>query len=128
MADAVNEFRPVAGESTSPATSPKATRDPKRNSIVMKKRGSLPDIHAGSQFDRKGEFYDAAATEDAPRWFCPDLKFETKFATPVALDQLKGIKALANFQLIKPGNRLSVLPVSDAQFELIEKLAKDGEK
>src|SRR4051812_16329420 len=36
-----------------------------------------------SQFDRKGEFYDAAATEDAPRWFCPELKFEKQFAAPV---------------------------------------------
>lgn len=87
-------------------------------------REAYPDP---SQFDRKGEFFDESATEDAPRWFCPDLKFEEKFAAPVTLERLKGIKALAEFQLLKRGNRLSVLPVTDVQFKTIEKIARNGE-
>lgn len=88
-------------------------------------REAYPDP---SQFDRKNDFYDGAATEEAPRWFCPDIQFEGKFANPITLEQLKGVQALADLQLLKRGNRLSVLPLADREFKLIEKMARSGGK
>lgn len=81
-----------------------------------------------SQFDRSSEYYDKAATEDAPRWFCPDLAFCEKFPGTVTLEQLKEIRSLADFQLIKRGNRLSVLPVTASQFKTINTLAREASK
>ncbi len=78
-----------------------------------------------SQYDKKSEYFDQKATLDAPRWFCPDLQYVHKFKSVVALEDLKSVPALKEFQLIKRGNRLSVMPVAAAHFRLIEKMAEN---
>ena len=75
-----------------------------------------------SQFDKKSEYYDGKSPVDAPRWFCPDVKFEKKFQHAVSLEVLKTVSGLGDFQLLQRGNRLSVMPVSDAQRRIIERL------
>lgn len=74
-----------------------------------------------SQFDPKSEKFDPGATKEEPRWFGVDIKFSRKFASPVALDTIKASPLLANMVLVKR-SRLSVQPVSDAEFRAIEKL------
>jgi len=72
-----------------------------------------------SQFDRKSDYYDAASKPEEPRWFLVDVKFRRKLKRVVALTELKDRKELAGFPLIARGNRLSVLPVTKAQWDFI---------
>ncbi|MDX2024641.1 MAG: EVE domain-containing protein [Deltaproteobacteria bacterium] len=80
-----------------------------------------------SQFDATSEKFDPGATPAEPRWFGVDIKFRSKFATPVSLDTIKATPALANMVLVKR-SRLSVQPVTDAEFKAIEKLGGSAKR
>jgi len=76
-----------------------------------------------TQFDPKGEYFDPKATVEAPRWFCPDLKFVRKLPRQLTLEELRGSKALNGLALLQRGTRLSVIPVSGRHFEVIMAMA-----
>ena len=80
-------------------------------------RTAYPDP---TQFDSKDSHHDPKATPDKPIWFQVDLRFVSKFARFVPLDELRGMPALADMALFKR-SRLSVIPVTPAQWKLIVK-------
>lgn len=82
---------------------------------------AYPDFTA---FDPDDKHYDPKSSKDEPTWFMVDLKFSKEFKRPVTVDEMKNNKALQNMQLLKRGNRLSVMPVTKEEFEVITELAK----
>lgn len=84
---------------------------------------SAPAIADPTQFNKKSEYYDAKATKQKPIWFCCELKFVSEFQHYVTLEELKNDPALTNLLVIKKGQRLSVQPVSQADFDHIHKLS-----
>jgi predicted RNA-binding protein with PUA-like domain len=66
-------------------------------------------------FDPDDPHYDAKSKADVPTWFMVDVKFVRKLRRTISLDELKAVPALAGFALVRRGNRLSVLPVSEAE-------------
>ncbi len=71
-----------------------------------------------SQFDRKSPYYDAASKKDQPRWVNVDVRALRK--TQLApLAELRRHKALARMRLLQPGSRLSITPVSPAEWSYI---------
>ena len=71
-----------------------------------------------SQFDRKSDYYDAGATRAAPRWVCVDVRALKKTRLmPVA--ELRAHPVLAKMWTLRPGNRLSITPVTAAEWEFI---------
>ena len=73
-----------------------------------------------TQFKPKSDYYDAASKPEAPRWYLVDVGFKRKFRRTVSLEQLKAeAAALGDFALLRRGNRLSVLPVTAAQWRHI---------
>ena len=83
--------------------------------IVEVSRAAYPDA---TQFNRKSRYYDSAATKDTPRWFNVDIRFVRKTRV-VALDELRSHKALAKMQVLQRGNRLSIMPVTQAEWDCI---------
>ena len=75
-----------------------------------------------TQFDPKSDYFDAKATRMAPRWSLVDIKFKRKLKRTIALTELKERAELQGFALVRPGNRLSVLPVTAAQWDFILEL------
>ena len=71
-----------------------------------------------SQFDKKSPYYDAASKRDAPRWVNVDVR-ALKKTKLVSLAELRRHKALATMRLLRPGNRLSITPVSAAEWKYI---------
>jgi len=88
--------------------------------IAEVSRTAQPDP---TQFDSKSEYFDPKATKDAPRWFCPTLKFIEKFKGVIVLDKLRTINGLEGMILLKKGSRLSVQPVSAGEYRILLKLA-----
>ena len=83
---------------------------------IVEVRGSAyPDE---TQFDRKSRYYDAGATREDPRWFNVDVKFVKKTRT-VGLAELRSHKALRRMQVLQRGNRLSITPVTEAEWKTI---------
>ncbi|MDA1055821.1 MAG: EVE domain-containing protein [Planctomycetota bacterium] len=84
-------------------------------------RESYPD-HTSWDVDNK--HYDPKSTAQSPRWFMVDIKLEQIFAEPIGLDQLRGVAALRDMELLRKGSRLSVQVVRKPEFDAILKLAK----
>lgn len=84
-------------------------------------KAAFPDP---SQFNPESKYFDPKASPENPRWFCPQVKFHSKFKNTISLEQLKQMPALADMALVRKGNRLSILPVSDAQWTFIMGMAK----
>ena len=82
-------------------------------------RKAYPDA---SQFDAKSPYYDAKATRENPRWMNVDVTFREKTRL-ISLDELRTQPALADMIVLKRGNRLSITPVTAAEFKAIVKLA-----
>ncbi|HRO87005.1 MAG TPA: EVE domain-containing protein [Chiayiivirga sp.] len=77
-----------------------------------------------TQFDPQSDYFDPKSTPAAPRWQMVDVAFERKLPRTISLDELRRhADALGDFPLLARGNRLSVLPVSDAQWKTILALA-----
>jgi predicted RNA-binding protein with PUA-like domain len=71
-----------------------------------------------TQFDRRSDYYDAKSKRTAPRWVMVDVRALHKTRL-VALAELRRHKALARMWLLRPGSRLSITPVSLAEWRTI---------
>ena len=88
--------------------------------------GVYPDP---TQFDKKSPYYDPKSTPEEPRWSLVDIGFKRKFKQVLSLDELKAeADRLDGFALLNRGNRLSVLPVTTAQWKTILSLEKAAGK
>jgi len=74
-----------------------------------------------SQFDRRSPYYDASSSKDNPRWVNVDVRALRKTRL-VPLSELRKHKALAGMHLLRPGNRLSITPVTENEWKYIARL------
>ena len=72
-----------------------------------------------TQFDRKSDYHDPKSTREQPRWQLVDVAFTRKLARTITLAELKADPRLDGFALLQRGNRLSILPVTKAQWNRI---------
>lgn len=77
------------------------------------------------QFDKKSHYYDPKAMPDNPRWILVDVKFVQRFKQVVSLAQLRQEKSLKDLIILRPGNRLSITPVTQAEYEHIRQLRSE---
>ena len=74
-----------------------------------------------TQFDPKSHYHDPKATPETPRWFLVDVAFERRLKRLIPLEEIKQhADALGEgFALTAKGSRLSVFPVTAAQWKLL---------
>ncbi|MEO7371505.1 MAG: EVE domain-containing protein [Ilumatobacteraceae bacterium] len=83
---------------------------------------SYPDP---TQFDPDSHYYDSDSPKAKPRWVCRDVRFVERFTEVVPLAVLRPhSEQLGHFHLLQKANRLSVMPVSDLQWDFIVDLAR----
>lgn len=78
-----------------------------------------PDLSA---LNPESKYFDPKATVENPRWFAVTVGKPQKFSQFVSLMQLKEYKELQSMLLLRKGQRLSILPVSEDEFHFIVKL------
>ncbi len=79
-------------------------------------RAGYPDP---TQFDPKSNHHDSSADPDEPRWYMVDIKHTQTFSTFVPLPVLRETPALRDMVLLRKGSRLSVQPVTPAEWKTI---------
>jgi predicted RNA-binding protein with PUA-like domain len=84
-------------------------------------REGYPDPTA---FDRKHHHYDPDSDRARPRWYMVDVTLKERFERIVTLAELRAhaTQELKGMVLLRPGNRLSVSPVSAAHWKFIRSL------
>ena len=88
--------------------------------IVEISRLAYPDA---TQFDPKSDYYDPKSTRHAPRWMNVDVRLVRKIPL-VSVQTLRETKGLQDMVTLRRGNRLSITPVTPAEWKIIEKLAE----
>jgi len=71
-----------------------------------------------SQFDAASPYFDRKSKKDSPRWVNVDVRALRKTRL-VPIEELRGHKALAGMVTLRPGNRLSITPVTPAEWKYI---------
>jgi predicted RNA-binding protein with PUA-like domain len=84
--------------------------------IARVSREAYPDP---SQFDAKSDYYDAKSKADDPRWSMVELEFVRKLDRLLPMDELRAIPELRDMALLQRGQRLSVQPVTAAEWRVI---------
>ena len=77
-------------------------------------------------FDPDDLHYDPKSDPERPRWYLVDVRFVRKLDRTIPLKELKGRAELADMPLVQRGNRLSVMPVTEAHWKFILSLEKGG--
>ncbi len=85
--------------------------------IMRITREGYPDHTA---FDPNDKHYDPKSDPDKPRWFMVEVTFERALKRTISLHELKQhAEALDGLPLLRRGNRLSVMPVSESHWNYI---------
>ena len=82
--------------------------------------GSPPYPHE-TQFDPRSPYFDAKSSREAPRWLLVDVKLRRRTAL-LPLKRMRELPQLQTMMLLRPGSRLSVTPVSEAEWQAILEL------
>lgn len=92
-------------------------REPGIVGIMELVKEAYPDHTA---FDPTSKYFDAKSSPENPRWFMVDVKFTRKLRRTISLQELKEhILELGDFTLLKKGSRLSIMPLTEAQWKYI---------
>jgi len=84
--------------------------------ILRIAREGYPDDAA---FDPEHKYFDPKSDPDNPRWYRVDVAFEEKFEEVIPLAWLKEQPELEHCPLVRKGNRLSIMPITEAQWDFI---------
>lgn len=75
-----------------------------------------------TQFDPKSKYFDERATREQHVWDCVDVEYVETFPHFVAMDRMRAEPVLAEMLVLKRGMRLSVQPVTEAEYLRIVEL------
>ncbi|MGE3275941.1 MAG: EVE domain-containing protein [Vicinamibacterales bacterium] len=76
---------------------------------------------------KKGHtYFDEGSSKDAPTWYMVDIGFVERFPEVVPLATLKETKGLEDMKVVQKGSRLSVQPVTKAEWDIVTKLGRKG--
>ncbi len=70
-------------------------------------------------FDPASDYFDPKSNPEAPRWVMVDVAFVRKTKRLISLSELKLLPELVDLPLIKKGNRLSIMPLSEREWQAI---------
>jgi predicted RNA-binding protein with PUA-like domain len=71
-----------------------------------------------TQFDAGSHYFDPKSTQEQPRWLLVDIR-ALKKTRLIPLAELRASAELADMQILKRGNRLSITPVTTNEWQHI---------
>ncbi len=76
-----------------------------------------------TQFDSNSKYFDPKSSKDIPRWDCVKVSYLGHFNKGISLKELKDLYTSEDMQILRKGNRLSIIPVDKkTALNLLEKL------
>ena len=84
-------------------------------------RAGYPDSFAW----KKGhKYFDASTDKQKPIWYMVDISFVEAFNDTIALETLKTTRGLESMKVTQKGSRLSVQPVTKAEYDIVVRLGR----
>ncbi len=89
--------------------------------------GTMDVVTAGypdqTAFDPKSKYFDPTSQPETPRWYVVDVRLRRRFPAPITREQLAGSAVTAGMLVMKRGMRLSIQPVTAAEWRAVHQLA-----
>ncbi|MBC3765880.1 EVE domain-containing protein [Neptunicella marina] len=79
-----------------------------------------------SQFNPESKYYDPKSSQDNPRWVMVDVQFKQKFKRILPLAKIKAMPQITELGLVKKGHRLSIMPVTESEWDSLYQAANAG--
>lgn len=98
-----------------------STEPPGVAGIARVAKEAYPDF---TSWDKKSDYYDPRSTPEKPLWMMVDVEFVEKFPRLIPLDTLHSTPALQDMLVLRKGSRLSVQPVNEKHFQLVQRMGK----
>ncbi len=70
-------------------------------------------------FDPASKYYDPNSQPEQPRWYLVDVRYQRHLRRLIPLNELRRYPELTDLPLVHKGNRLSIMPVTEAQWRFI---------
>lgn len=77
-----------------------------------------------TQFNEKSDYYDPKSPKENPRWLARDVVFKEKFNRVISLAELRETPGLEEMLVTRKGQRLSVMPVTESEWQIVLEIAK----
>jgi predicted RNA-binding protein with PUA-like domain len=84
-------------------------------------RAGYPDPFA---LKKGHKYFDEASSRDKPTWYTVDIAFVERFPAILSLETLKQTKGLEKMMVTQKGSRLSVQPVTKAEYDIVVRLGR----
>lgn len=84
-------------------------------------RAAYPDPFA---FQTGHKYFDSSSDEGQPIWYSVDIAFAERFAGIISLETLKGTPGLDKMMVTQKGSRLSVQPVTKAEYDIVLEMGR----
>ena len=91
-------------------------KEPGIAGIMKIVREGYPDFTA---FDPEEKYYDPKSDPDNPRWYMVDVRYVRKLKRVITLTELKTHPELEGLPLLRRGNRLSAMPLTQQHWDFI---------
>jgi predicted RNA-binding protein with PUA-like domain len=75
-----------------------------------------------TQFDPSSDYFDPKSPRENPRWLAVDVELVKKYPRVISLAELKETPGLEDMLVTRRGQRLSVMPVTEEEWEIVERL------
>ncbi len=75
-------------------------------------------------FDPDAQYYDPKSDPEKPRWYMVDVQYVRNLKRNITLKELKNHAetTMTDMPLVRKGNRLSIMPITEAQWDFILEL------
>lgn len=93
--------------------------------IAVISRKAYPDFFS---WDRTSRYYDPKSTPEKPRWFMVDVTWAKTFRHIVTLKDLKAEPQLKGMKVLQKGQRLSIMPVTKEEFDIVSAMGMREER
>jgi len=77
-------------------------------------------------FDPDDHHYDPKSNPDHPRWEMVDVAYVRSFPEIIPLSRLRATPEIEEMIILRKGNRLSITPLTDQEWEILNKLAESS--
>jgi predicted RNA-binding protein with PUA-like domain len=84
-------------------------------------RAGYPDP---TQFDPRDPGHDPSSRAGDPRWYAVDIRLDRRFSRAVTLPEMRETAELREMVLLRKGSRLSIQPVTPAEWKAVLRLAR----
>lgn len=84
--------------------------------LMTVSKEAYPDHTA---WDPESKYYDPKSSPENPRWMMVEVTYERHLSRTISLHEMRDCAELQEMPLVRKGNRLSIMPVTEAEFETI---------